>query len=153
MNNNNKLKEYVLGFAFSERKKEILLIRKNRPEFQAGRLNGIGGKIENFELPIDAMVREFKEEANLDTNRETWKLFCKLSGEKELIYCYKSFIDISQYSTMTDEIIIPKEVDKIVLGATLEDELMPNLAWLTQMALSPSTVESKIYNVYYQEWS
>ena len=58
---------YVLGFMFSRDLERVLLIRKNRPAFQAGKFNGIGGKIEGtvkpLETPLQAMVREFEEEA------------------------------------------------------------------------------------------
>jgi hypothetical protein len=37
--------EYVVGFAF-DTDGRVALIRKNRPEWQAGRLNGIGGHVE-----------------------------------------------------------------------------------------------------------
>ena len=55
---------YVLGFVFSLDASRVLLIWKNRPEWQKGKLNGIGGKIEEGELPIDAMKREFSEETS-----------------------------------------------------------------------------------------
>ena len=56
-------KGYVLGFMFSADLERVLLMRKNRPEFQAGQFNGLGGKIEGDETPLNAMIREFEEEA------------------------------------------------------------------------------------------
>ena len=56
--------EYVLGFAHSA--DYVLLARKARPEAQKGKLNGLGGKLEVGETPLEAMLREAKEEANLD---------------------------------------------------------------------------------------
>jgi 8-oxo-dGTP diphosphatase len=35
---------YVLGFMFSSDHSEVALIRKRKPEWQRGKLNGIGGK-------------------------------------------------------------------------------------------------------------
>jgi 8-oxo-dGTP pyrophosphatase MutT (NUDIX family) len=52
--------KYVVGFMVHE--EQIALIRKNRPKWQEGRLNGIGGHIEENEEPYSAMVREFEEE-------------------------------------------------------------------------------------------
>ena len=40
-------KYYVLGFLFSPDCKRVALIIKNRPDWQAGFLNGIGGKIDS----------------------------------------------------------------------------------------------------------
>ena len=58
---------YVLSFA---RKvgfltDNVLLIEKNRPEWQAGRYNLPGGKIEEGETPEAAAVRELEEEAGI----------------------------------------------------------------------------------------
>ena len=38
----------------------VVLTHKNRPAWQAGKLNGVGGKIELLESPVAAMVREFE---------------------------------------------------------------------------------------------
>lgn len=53
---------YVLGFVFNHDASKVLLIQKNRPAWQAGKFNGLGGKIEGQESPLLAMVREFREE-------------------------------------------------------------------------------------------
>lgn len=68
-----KTVEYVCGFAF--RGEEVLLIQKLKPEWQRGKWNGLGGKIEDRETPHNAMVREFMEECGLDTNPSYWHLF------------------------------------------------------------------------------
>jgi 8-oxo-dGTP pyrophosphatase MutT (NUDIX family) len=52
----------VVGFLFSPDYKKVVLIRKNRPAFCAGKLNGPGGHVEPGESPQDAMPREFHEE-------------------------------------------------------------------------------------------
>ncbi len=39
------MKLYVVGFMFTEDEKQVVLIEKKRPEWQAGKLNGVGGKI------------------------------------------------------------------------------------------------------------
>lgn len=57
------MRNYVLGFVFSPDLREVYLIRKNRPEWQRGLLNGIGGKIEQGETDAAAMHREAFEES------------------------------------------------------------------------------------------
>lgn len=55
---------YVAGFYFNEHLTEVVLIKKiSKPgtEHVAGKLNGVGGKIERGETPYYAMVREFEE--------------------------------------------------------------------------------------------
>ena len=59
------MERFVVGFAFNKGKSLVLLVRKNHPPWQDGLLNGIGGKIEDFETAIEAMHRECKEETGL----------------------------------------------------------------------------------------
>lgn len=67
--------KYVLGFAFSPDNSKVLLIRKERPKWQSGLLNGVGGKVEGEEWLREAMVREFKEETDIDTSTTDWSMF------------------------------------------------------------------------------
>ena len=57
------MKRYVLGFYFDGDR--VLLINKTKPEWQRGKLNGLGGTVESGEAPILGMVREFREESGL----------------------------------------------------------------------------------------
>lgn len=68
------MKHYVVGFYFSNDFEYVVLIQKNRPDWQKGMLNGVGGHIEPNERAIDAMVREFLEETGIATAAEQWRL-------------------------------------------------------------------------------
>ena len=59
-----KLNHYVMGFVFNEAQNRVLLIKKLRPEWMKNRWNGIGGHIEPGETPLEAMIRESKEECD-----------------------------------------------------------------------------------------
>ena len=59
----------VVGFMFSVLKSSVVLIKKERPKWQEGKLNGVGGKVEKGESPFDAMKREFLEETGLEHPR------------------------------------------------------------------------------------
>jgi 8-oxo-dGTP diphosphatase len=75
------MKKYVVGFMFSTDLQFVALIRKNRPEWQAGKLNGIGGKIEEDESPRDAMIREFYEETGVLTASDDWTISGRIGEE------------------------------------------------------------------------
>lgn len=49
---------YVAGFMFNEDRTRVALIEKQKPDWQRGKLNGIGGKIEDDESPVEAMTSE-----------------------------------------------------------------------------------------------
>jgi 8-oxo-dGTP diphosphatase len=56
---------YVVGFQFNNAGDRVALIKKGRPEWQAGLWNGIGGGVERGESAEQAMEREFQEETEL----------------------------------------------------------------------------------------
>lgn len=73
--------QYVGGFLFHKRqmgplqqKIQVALVTKNKPDWQRGLLNCVGGKIETErgETPLQAMVREFEEETKLMTMEFDW---------------------------------------------------------------------------------
>lgn len=124
-----KPKRYVLGFLFDS-KKMVWLIRKTKPEWQKGLLNGIGGKIEDGETPFQAMCREFKEEADLDI--DSWKHFANLTDTFGYdVYCFYAHSDKIGRS-MTEELIGRYHLNYV----NETDLVIPNLKWLIPMALS-----------------
>ena len=96
--------KYVVGFMFSPDKQFVALIRKNRPEWQAGKLNGIGGKIEVGEFPRGAMVREFREETGVETTEEEWDIAGRMEGVESRIYILRAISSqVMNVTTTTDE--------------------------------------------------
>jgi 8-oxo-dGTP diphosphatase len=122
---------YVIGFLFTIERDRVLLVRKNRPEWQAGRLNGIGGKIEPGELAIDAMIREFKEETGLLVRG--WLPFYRerFANGIDLQFFAASADEFDQARTMTDEEILGVGVNLAVTGVPV----VPKLSFLLPMAL------------------
>jgi 8-oxo-dGTP diphosphatase len=66
---------YCCGFVTDECRIRVLLIQKNRPDWQAGKLNGIGGHVEEGETDREAMSREFQEEAGVCVDKDRWEHF------------------------------------------------------------------------------
>jgi 8-oxo-dGTP diphosphatase len=120
-------REYVCGFLFDEFGGKVALIEKKRPEWQAGKRNGIGGRIEKGETPIQAMVREFGEEAGMVVNH--WCKFCEVydPDDKDLVHFFVAFGPVDKVRTMTDE-------EVVVVGVRDLGHTVPNLRWLIPMA-------------------
>ena len=124
---------YTLGFAFDSSAEKVVLIRKNRPAFLAGLLNGVGGKIEDGETPIETMVREFREETGVETSALDWIFLGKMSNTHFEVNVYSAFGDFAlDAKTMESEEIVVHDVD---MNAILENGAA-NLAWLIPMALA-----------------
>lgn len=121
--------KYVVGFLFSTNSKEVVLISKKRPGWQAGLLNGVGGHIEQHETRDHAMVREFEEETGLCV--DYWQHYAVIRGLSYTIYFYYALSNnIHQVKTMTDEEVVIVPTDSIPSLHTV-----PNLPWLVPMAL------------------
>lgn len=137
------MKTYVCGFLFmrpiDDEETKVVLIRKNRPEWQAGRLNGVGGK---FEEDLDpslsaAMVREFHEETGALVKDEEWTLFCVYSGgegdDMYRVYFFKATPDVfPEVTSKTDEKV------EIVSAKNIPQDTIYNLHWLIPLALDES---------------
>jgi 8-oxo-dGTP diphosphatase len=125
-----KKQEYVLGFCFSPDMKRVVLIRKNRPEWQRGLLNGVGGKIEENELPIDAMRREFKEEAGIEIKH--WDAFTTFDAPNFKIYMFwTTNFYMDAVKSMTDEQV---GIFQVTLVPALNT--VPHLQWLIPMLVN-----------------
>ena len=131
----SETKLYTCGFLVDD-EDHVLLIRKNRPAFQKGRLNGIGGKLEPGETPIQAMAREFREETGLDISEANWREFAVLhidaNETPSVVHFYVTRGSLDGHRTMTDEELV------VVDAHALPDECLWNLRWLIPLALDAS---------------
>lgn len=135
-------KEYVLGFAFNEDNSKVALIRKNRPEWQKGLLNGIGGKVEPTDSSgMRSMEREFFEETGL--NGLIWDYVGKMSSDDWIVYVYKSnYNDLSKIQSTTDEEVIVCNIYDIYLN---KYDIIENIKWLIAMCATKDAINNKIF--------
>jgi 8-oxo-dGTP diphosphatase len=122
---------YVLGFLFDSEAQNVLLIEKKKPEWQAGRMNGIGGKIESDESPFEAMIREFKEETSWKHPLH-WKYFANLTGQGWKVWFFCSSISHKYLCEIESE---ESEIVSVCNALVHTDNRIPNLRWLIPMAI------------------
>jgi 8-oxo-dGTP pyrophosphatase MutT (NUDIX family) len=69
---------YVLGFGFYD--DHLVMIQKDHPADQAGKINGVGGKVKQGENAWQAMSREFMEETGVDLPPSAWTNVGRMIG-------------------------------------------------------------------------
>lgn len=137
------MQEYVLGFAFDDLGR-LALIKKARPEWQAGRLNGVGGKVEDGELYHEAMSREFREETGVGVPSELWRARGVMYGQSTFKIVVFTVTDqrVREVRTMTDEFVL------LVPGHMLQhhrSEMIENLPSLIELCKIPVSEPSGVF--------
>jgi len=142
-------KNYVAGFLFDEKFQYVVLIQKEKPVWQKGLLNGVGGKIEDHtpqcdvndpqptilkrcncfgEGPHEAMKREFFEETGVTINN--WRRYAELTGpEFSVVFFFANTPNPWAVQTTTNE-----KVGVYVVSQLKSLHTIPNLQWLIPMA-------------------
>jgi 8-oxo-dGTP pyrophosphatase MutT (NUDIX family) len=124
----NEVTKYTCGAMFSEDLTKVAMIRKNRPAWMAGKLNFIGGHVEDGESFVETQVREFWEETGVQTTHEQWKHFATLRSVHSLIAFFATIGDLAQLRTTTDE-------EVVVVSEGEVWDMVPNIVWLLPMAI------------------
>jgi 8-oxo-dGTP diphosphatase len=123
-----KRTRYVVGFLLDPTLSKVVLIRKLRPEFQHGLLNGVGGHVEDGESPDAAMEREFFEETGMRV--PGWVEFLHLLSPDADLTFFRAVGNVHAVTTATDEEVgvygVPDVMDRC--------DTLPNIRWIIQMA-------------------
>ena len=119
---------YVLALLFSADRSRVVLMRKTRPAWQAGRANALGGKLLPDESPLDAARREVLEEAGVDVAR--WEEFLVWDDPVYRMHAVRAFDDAAlRARTAEDQEVFLADVDR------LPASVIDNLRWLIPLAL------------------
>lgn len=165
--------DFVVGFAFTPDPlpfTRVLLIEKLKPAWQAGKLNGVGGKIDHYvadptvnaydptalkpgmrlETPVEAMVREFHEETGVASETSDWQLFAIMHNGRfeHQVYCFESLEPRLFYEarTMEAERLVPVPVNAILHPNSYS--LVPNLRAKILLGLDRESWHRPTYFVY-----
>lgn len=139
------MNKYVLGFAFDDLDR-VALIQKERPAWQAGKLNGVGGRIEGREEVLDAMVREFHEETGVVL--PNWDVVGVMRGaDWHVTVLTATSPEVRDVSTVTDEVVM-----LYVPGSLSPRECLANvitLIGLCSMPPEPPSNKRPTFVLYY----
>lgn len=75
------MKKFTVGFVFAAGFGKVLLVHKEKPEWQKGLMNGVGGKYEPGESAEECVSREVEEESGLMISPELWRYVGKMKTE------------------------------------------------------------------------
>lgn len=147
---------YVVGFLFDDSGQRVALMNKQRPEWQKGKLNGVGGKIEGIRLPLgpamdgatgyvrpewpaEAIERECLEEFGIEV--KNWRQYAILETMGDTIY----FLEVR--NTQKIEELLQKmlrtkyskgdEIPAVLrtIDVQFSKKVIPLLKWAIPMAL------------------
>jgi 8-oxo-dGTP diphosphatase len=109
----------------------ILLMHKCKPDWQAGKLNGIGGKIEAGESPIDAMRRECYEETTV--TYLTWTPVIDMYNDDWVVFCFRIAVGLNDMHHIVGKTVAMEEPCQIYEVDHLPCTVLPNIPWLLQI--------------------
>lgn len=105
------MRRYTVTFLFSPEFELVWLITKQKPDWQKGCLNGIGGKIEDNESPIQCAVRELKEESGITISESELTGVGMMEGKNNDDSDFQVFI----FTGTTTEVLKTQEIEEVDL--------------------------------------
>lgn len=131
--------DYCLGFVLNPERTKVVLIDKLRPNWQRGKLNGTGGKLEPGEDPVVGMQRECFEETGLRIPASGWRLIAHRDFPRTRIHCFAATIfEIHAARTETDELVRVLPLDSLSAWDLVENTHL--LVLLAAAKLNPVTL-------------
>ena len=121
---------YVLALLFTADKRAVVLMRRTRPAWQAGRANALGGRLLGGESPGSAARREVREECGVDVAEGEWVEVLVWEDAEYRMHVVRAMNDRAREArTMEDQEVFLADVD------ALPANVIDNLRWLVPLAL------------------
>lgn len=137
------VKKFVVGFVFDPSFQTVLMIRKKRPPWMNGLLNGIGGHVEENESYADAISREFGEEAGMTPPLTPFLLLHRRDRD---LQCFFAIGDLTKAASMTDERV---EIVRVEDLATRND-IVIDTKWVLFMAREAAETSQTNFLMFYE---
>lgn len=120
---------YTIGALFSPDRHFVLLIKKEHPEWQKGKFNLPGGKIEEGETSLQCVRREFIEETGVTI--DDWKHIGQIDNPGNYFVDFFAAVAWPDYPEVKDE-----TEEKVWWHSVydLPDNCISNIYWLVPFA-------------------
>jgi 8-oxo-dGTP diphosphatase len=125
----------TLGFIYTPDYQYVLLIRKQKPVSHAGKLNGLGGKLEADESMRQCLSREVKEESLLDIDPESWQPIATMSWQEWYVEVFATVY----HGQLEDIASLGSEEVGWYKVCELPKEVISNLPWLIPLGVDVLT--------------
>jgi 8-oxo-dGTP pyrophosphatase MutT (NUDIX family) len=139
--------QYSLVYVFTEDLSKVFLLHIDKPgKFGHGTINGVGGKVDPTEKPLDSMIREFQEETGqLITH---WNKLGIYIGDDYIVHTYVSAVKEAYLKEYAGAEGVVRWYD--IVEAHYLTNLSSNVEMSIQFALAKlkgkPNVEFQIYN-------
>lgn len=121
-------REFVLALLYTADQRRVVLMRRTRPAWQAGRVNGLGGALMAGELPHDGARREVREECGVDVAE--WTEVLVWEDAEYRMHVMRAVSELARGArTLEDQEVFLADVD------ALPANVIDNLRWLVPLAL------------------
>jgi 8-oxo-dGTP diphosphatase len=122
---------YTIGIYFNSSFEKVVLMLKNRPEWQRGKYNFPGGHVETGETGFECVSREFKEECGVTIPVEDWKHIATMFNMSSYvvdIYTAIEYLTHGTIKTMEDQPVSWCEINNLPYN------VISNIPWITRFA-------------------
>ena len=147
--------EYCLGFVFDNTYGSVVLTYKSRG-LHVGTWNGLGGKLNPAEHPVDGMHREYKEESN-GYEIEHWEKVGFIEGPTWLVHVFAA-VDPDCVDTLTADHILEHQdhgTSQVLLEGIEALPMAPYTMALIQLSIeklkNPKTPLVTLRDAYFNE--
>ncbi|HSU92085.1 MAG TPA: NUDIX domain-containing protein [Gemmatimonadaceae bacterium] len=119
---------FVLALLYSVDRRHVVLMRRTRPAWQAGRVNALGGRLQPGESAAAAARREVREECGVDVAE--WREVLVWDDAEYMMHVMRGVSEQAlEARTIEDQEVFLADV------RALPDNVIDNLRWLVPLAL------------------
>jgi len=144
--------DYVLTFVFDYSYDHLVMIRKAKPDWQAGKLSVPGGHIEDGETVHEAVLRTFQKETGLNLSSEIWRAVCLMDdmiNPEDKVHVFMTVCDMRVLAKCNGyesdgETCYICQTDSVKHTIKDWNVMLPNIPWLMHKSIAVGMFGSSV---------